>query len=751
MNRSLFLIFSIFTVSLFFSNGILAYDKESFQNSDVLVAGQGDSTDEVVPLSLTNLFNLQVVTSSRKAESRDEAPNVTYVITKEQIQQRGYKNIYELLQTIPGYVITIKNIGDYLAQVRGIAANDNEKITLMINGHSINNLQEPILLDGPINLDIVERVEVIVGPGSVLYGANTLGSIVNIITKVQDKNELTLTCGPLYDHYNATGMFAKKTDNANITGSLSFLHRDGWNAWPGKLSAQLLGAGKKMGSKTGSYFGFVQAALKNWTVQGLTINDNDPELDLISSGGYKNARRFDYIDEVSVENNKFWTKNWGTNLLMEYDSKRMARVGTETNDSIAPSNWGNEYDLQQKTYKGETGLRFKTDWLYAQAGVQAQMDQNRHCYILKHTADLPLMGYDTLSYRIGNKDTILIYPNSSVNQIIKDVPTYTVGGYISTEFSPTSNFHFTLAGRLDHFSWLEDSKPVYFNPRLAIYWQPLDWWTTKAMYNRAAHTADFGGTKGMNQIWGLGNPNAVISPDWTKQQPLASKPEVMQSMEWQNIFYIPKTRIALNAYYTTLDDFITWFFPVSNTGDFVGYGAELEIISKPVSTLSLWANIAVNKTEFTPVDSVSVTSEGGRYTPVWGTTPENEIIGVPRLTTTFGTDWEIINHLYFNPGFRFMFNQPMFKNGDFQTALSAAPTENLKEEVKSRKNEYWTHVNNFFLDLGISYSDCIFKGLDIGVTVKNVTNNQTEQSQSFNTGTNVWRGRTFDISARYAF
>ena len=232
-------------------------------------------------------------------------------------------------------------------------------------------MQEPILLDGPINLDNVERVEVIVGPGSVLYGANTLGSIVNLITKEQDKNELTLTGGPQYNHVNATGMFAMKTENASMTGSFSYLHRNGWDAWPGDLNNQVVGAKDKMGWKPESYFGFVQAKLKDWTIQGLSINDNDPELDLINAG-YKDARRFDYIDEISAENNKFWNENWGTNLAVEYDSKHMVRVGTKTDP--ATLKMGNEYDLQQKTYKTEAGLRYKMEKLYAQAGIQGQMD-----------------------------------------------------------------------------------------------------------------------------------------------------------------------------------------------------------------------------------------------------------------------------------------------------------------------------------------------------------------------------------------
>jgi outer membrane receptor protein involved in Fe transport len=739
-----------------------SYSGETDTNTSDSVKETSSGSGE---LSLSNLFNLQVVTSSRKAESRDIAPNVTYVVTKEQIAQRGYKNIYELLQTIPGYVITVKNIGDYNAQVRGIASNDNEKFTIMINGHSISNLQEPILLDGPINLDNVERVEIIVGPGSVLYGANTLGSIINLITKEQDKSEVTLTAGPAYRHANGTAMFAVKNDKASITGSFSALHRDGYDAWPGALKTQRSeSVGEKMGSKPESYFAFVQAKLKDWTIQGLSINDNDPELDLVAQGGYKDARRYDYIDEISAENNKFWNENWGSNLVLEYDSKRMARVGTQTDPKTLKM--GNEYDLQQKTYKGEAGLRFKLDWLYAQAGIQAQRDQNRHCYMLRNTPDIPISGYDTLFYRDMATDTqrTLIYPLSSVNQMIKDTPTVSIGGYISGEFSPRNSLKLTFAMRADHFSWLSDSvaEPVYFSPRAAICWSPYDFLTTKIMYNRAAHAADFGGTQGMNQIWGRGNPNAEISEIWFKMQPLALKPEIMQAYEWQNIFYVPKTRIALNMYYTTLDDFITWFFPVSNAGKFEGYGAELEVISKPTDKVSIWANLAMNKTKFTPswyLDSSTVVAEGGMWIPVWGVNPSNEIIGVPKVTAAWGVDWDVFEHLLFrndhlfiNPSFRLMYNQPMYKNGEFQTALVNAGTDTDKVlRVNNEKNNYWTHVNNFFLDLGVSYTNIYFKGLDFGLSVKNVTNNQTEQSQSFNNGTNVWRGRTVDMTLKYSF
>jgi hypothetical protein len=164
--------------------------------------------------------------------------------------------------------------------------------------------------------------------------------------------------------------------------------------------------------------------------------------------------------------------------------------------------------------------------------------------------------------------------------------------------------------------------------------------------------------------------------------------------------------------------------------------------------------MAANKTEFTPtwyIDSASIVTEGGRWIPCWGVNPDKEIIGVPRLTSSLGADWEIVDHLFFNPSVRTMFRQPMFKNGAFQADLAAAGDSAGQAIVNSRKNSYWTHVNNWFIDAGISYTDAFFKGLDVGVSVKNIADNDTEQSQSFNTGTNVWRGRTFDITVRYRF
>ncbi len=156
-------------------------------------------------------MNIQVITASKHPEPLDLAPNVMYVYTKEDIHIYGFHSVMDVLTMTPGFQTFHKDL-QYVAQVRGIAPNDNEKITLMVNGHSLNNLTEPDFLNGPINLDNVDKIEIIVGPGSVLYGSSTLAATINLITKIVDGAEVNLATGfsRATDTFSAAPMFLKR-------------------------------------------------------------------------------------------------------------------------------------------------------------------------------------------------------------------------------------------------------------------------------------------------------------------------------------------------------------------------------------------------------------------------------------------------------------------------------------------------------------------------------------------------------------
>ncbi len=125
-----------------------------------------------------------ITTASSQAESLNEVPVATTLITEEMIQNSGATNLQEVLATyVPGMTIVDCN-DDINIAMRGIYSNGQEKILIMLNGHRLNsyctNIQAP---DFSIGLEKLKQIEVLRGPASSLYGGVALTAVVNLITK----------------------------------------------------------------------------------------------------------------------------------------------------------------------------------------------------------------------------------------------------------------------------------------------------------------------------------------------------------------------------------------------------------------------------------------------------------------------------------------------------------------------------------------------------------------------------------------
>ena len=125
-----------------------------------------------------------ITTASSEAESLDEAPVPTTLITAEMIRRSGARNLQEVLAAyVPGMNIIDCN-DDINIAMRGIYSTTQEKILIMLNGHRLNsyatNTAAP---DFSISLEKVRQIEVLRGPASSLYGGVALTGVVNIITK----------------------------------------------------------------------------------------------------------------------------------------------------------------------------------------------------------------------------------------------------------------------------------------------------------------------------------------------------------------------------------------------------------------------------------------------------------------------------------------------------------------------------------------------------------------------------------------
>jgi len=141
--------------------------------------------DTLLQLSLEQLMNIKVVTASGYLQTTAEAPSTITVITAEQIKDRGYEQLEDALRDVPGIdLIHINGYAPTLIYFRGMYGAENLRALLMIDGIAENNILGTNDLAGPAySLHNVDRIEIIWGPASALYGANAFGGVINIITK----------------------------------------------------------------------------------------------------------------------------------------------------------------------------------------------------------------------------------------------------------------------------------------------------------------------------------------------------------------------------------------------------------------------------------------------------------------------------------------------------------------------------------------------------------------------------------------
>ena len=167
--------------------------------------GYSQATDStgatMADLSLEELMNVQVVSASKKSESAFEAPLSIGSVNKDEIRKAGATSIVEALRLIPGILVTEVSNGNYQVDIRGLSNlppgttlnNASNSITLvMIDNRPVYNyftggtFWETI----PVDLNDVERIEVIRGASSALYGPNAAAGVINIITRKIEKQGL---------------------------------------------------------------------------------------------------------------------------------------------------------------------------------------------------------------------------------------------------------------------------------------------------------------------------------------------------------------------------------------------------------------------------------------------------------------------------------------------------------------------------------------------------------------------------------
>jgi iron complex outermembrane receptor protein len=142
-------------------------------------------TDKIVGEARTeDVYQETVITASRGAQSPLDSPNSTTIVTRQDIRLSGITRIPELLRRVAGMDVMQITGGDTNVSMRGFNARLSNKLLVLINGRTVQNdfLGSTFWESLPIDVDQIERIEVVRGPGSALYGANAFAGVVNIIT-----------------------------------------------------------------------------------------------------------------------------------------------------------------------------------------------------------------------------------------------------------------------------------------------------------------------------------------------------------------------------------------------------------------------------------------------------------------------------------------------------------------------------------------------------------------------------------------
>ncbi len=133
---------------------------------------------------------VSIATGFEQALSR--APAVASVVSSEYIQKLGAQDIDDVIQSVPGlHVSRSSNSYNPIYVFRGIHTDFNSQVLVLINGIPLTNLHagNRSQVWGGMPVDAIERIEILRGPGSALYGAEAFAGVINIITKSRDSLE----------------------------------------------------------------------------------------------------------------------------------------------------------------------------------------------------------------------------------------------------------------------------------------------------------------------------------------------------------------------------------------------------------------------------------------------------------------------------------------------------------------------------------------------------------------------------------
>ncbi|GAB3027433.1 TonB-dependent receptor plug domain-containing protein [Bowmanella dokdonensis] len=195
-----------------------------------LLHAQQNEQPELFELSFDELLEMSVSVATGDEERIGLTPAVVSSLNYEQMQSMGLRKVEDVLSFLPGVQVQKTAIGTTTVGIRGLVEPFNQKVLFMLDGvpywqpsHGDNALLG-------IPASAIERIEVIRGPGAVIYGTNASAGVINIVTRKRQEKTLQLHAGSENEQgVQAYGRFQLK-EGLHLELSGQWLDRDGFTA-----------------------------------------------------------------------------------------------------------------------------------------------------------------------------------------------------------------------------------------------------------------------------------------------------------------------------------------------------------------------------------------------------------------------------------------------------------------------------------------------------------------------------------------
>ncbi|WP_111979529.1 TonB-dependent receptor plug domain-containing protein [Algibacillus agarilyticus] len=291
----------------------------------VTVNVHSSDTYALLDLSLEELLRIKITTVSKKEETIADAPGIVTVFTADDIQAFGARNLKDVLLRIPNYYLfdshTFYSTGSTLRA--GATQHLNNHILYLVNGRPLRESQNggrqtDINLLFPVSA--IDHLEVIRGPGSVLYGSNAFSGTINIITKKETSGigaGVNITMGE-HNYKALEGNAFAGTDDASVHAYINIIDNDGMPVSAFDVEGNLGG----INNNRQGHFAKVDASYK-----GLSLETMFSELNLPSvSGRYRWSTLGDWTHTRNYFNIGYLhshNKNWTSSINLSQNNLKM--------------------------------------------------------------------------------------------------------------------------------------------------------------------------------------------------------------------------------------------------------------------------------------------------------------------------------------------------------------------------------------------------------------------------------------------